>query len=187
MMAMLSQLMGGMPGGTAGAEGADGGLPPGLAAMLGGMGGGAQGQQGQGQGGDPYDYVWKILHALFAFVLAAYVTATTRAFSGPMVRIPGKGMLAGDTIQAGEGTNLFWAFATAELILQSTRYFLERGRTGSQLGGWMGMASGMVPEPYRSYVRLVGRYSGIWSTIVEDGMVVVFIVGIVSWWKGAVG
>ncbi|KAL9640766.1 MAG: hypothetical protein Q9164_000081 [Protoblastenia rupestris] len=183
MMKLLSQLMGGMPG----SEGEDSGLPPGLAAMLGGMGGGAgpRGRTQQVQKGNTYDYVWKIVHALFAVVLGVYVTAASTAFEGPVVRLPGKVLWEGT--QPKENINLFWVFATAELVLQSSRFFLERGRTDSHLGGWMGMASGMLPEPYGSYLRLVGRYSGIWSTIVEDAMVLVFIVGVVSWWKGTAG
>ena len=183
MVKMLSQLMGGMTPGADGSAPPDGnGLPPGLAAMM-GVGAGAPGST-QPEGGT-YDYVWKILHASFAFALGVYVTGTSTAFAGPVVRIPGK--LADESVVAGRNrVNLFWAFATAELILQSARYFLERGRTGSGIGGWMGMASGLLGEPWGSYVRLLARYSGIWSTIVEDGCMLIFIVGVVSWWNGAI-
>ncbi|KAL9128648.1 MAG: hypothetical protein Q9217_002708 [Psora testacea] len=185
MMKMISQLMGGGMPGAEGTVGGDEGLPPALAAMLGGTAGAAGAQTQQAPVSDMYDYVWKIVHSLFALMLGVYVTTTSTALVGPVVRIPGK-VLSGDT-PTNDGIDLFWAFATAELVLQSSRYFLERGRTGSQLGGWMGMAIGLLPEPYRTYIRLVGRYSGIWNTIVEDGMVLVFVVGVFSWWKGAVG
>ena len=203
MLKMLSQLMGGGAFGASSSssstEGADAGLPPGLAAMLGDMGGGfnsggggaaaaataGEAQAQQARAGDSFGYVWKVMHALFAFVLGVYVTATSTAFAGQVVRIPGKSL--GGHTAATDGVNLFWVFTTAELVLQCSRYFLEKGRTGSQLGGWMGMASGMLPEPYGHYVRMLGRYSGIWSTMVEDAMVLVFVVGVSSWWKGAVG
>ena len=71
-------------------------------------------------------------------------------------------------------------------MLQSSRYFAERGQA-SQLGGWMGIVGNMLPEPYKGWLALAGRYSGIWSTVVEDGMIIVFIVGLVAWWKGAIG
>ena len=178
MMKMLSQLMGGMPG--ADGSGAGAGEDPlklGMDAIMGEMGGGAK--------QSPRDYWWKIVHAVFAFVLGIYVTATSTAFAGPVMRIPGKVAVSGG--ETGNRVNLFWAFATAELILQSTRYFLERGKTDSGIGGWLGMISGFLGQPLRGYVRLVARYSGIWSTIMEDGCVLVFMVGVFSWWKGAVG
>ena len=49
------------------------------------------------------------------------------------------------------------------------------------------MVGGMLREPYRTWLMLASRYSRIWSTVVEDGMVVVFVVGLVAWWRGAVG
>ena len=179
-MKMLQQLMGGMPGAEgAGGEGG-GGLPPGLAAMMGagGMGMGMGGAQATP--GDTYGYVWKIVHAVFALVLGVYVTATSRAFNGDVSR----GGIAGAGHEGG--VNAFWLFASAELLLQSSRFFLEQGG-GGQLGGWVGVVGNMLPEPWRGYVRLAARYSGIWSTVVEDGMVVVFVLGCVAWWKGAVG
>jgi hypothetical protein len=185
MMKMLQQLMGGMPptgdDGQPG-EGMEGGLPPGLAAMLGG--GGMPGMPGMGgapaQQKSTYAYLWRIIHALSALTLGVYITLTSHAFNGDISR--------GGITGAGHegGINVFWVFATAELVLQSSRFFLEKGG-GSQLGGWMGMVAGFLPEPWKGYITLAARYSGIWSTIVEDGMVVVFIVGAVAWWKGAIG
>ena len=181
MMKMLQQFMGGMPGaGGPGAEG-EGGLPPGLAAMMGAGGMGMPGTGGtQTKQEDTYGYLWKIVHAVFALVLGIYVTATSHAFNGDVSR----GGVAGAGHEGG--VNVFWLFATAELVLQSSRFFLEKG-TGSQLGGWIGIVGNMLPEPWKGYVRLAARYSGIWSTVVEDGMVVVFVLGCVAWWKGAVG
>ena len=176
---MLQQLMGGAPGDPN--SDAAGGLPPGLEAMLGA--GGMAGIPGLGrpqQQENKSSYVWKIVHAIFSFALGIYITTKSHAFNGDVSRggIDGAGHEGGD--------NVFWAFATAELVLQSSKYFYEKGHE-SQLGGWMGMAGNMLPDPYRSWIKLAGRYSGIWSTTVEDGMVNVFILGVVAWWKGAVG
>lgn len=181
-MKMLQQLMGGMPGADGqGGEGGGGGLPPGLAAMMGAGGMGMPGMGGaQTKQQDTYAYLWKVLHAVFALILGIYVTATSHAFNGDVSR----GGIAGAGHEGG--VNVFWLFATAELVLQSSRFFLEKG-TGSQLGGWIGIVGNMLPEPWGRYARLAARYSGIWSTIVEDGMVVVFVLGCVAWWKGAVG
>lgn len=181
-MKMLQQLMGGMPGaeGPGGDGGGEGGLPPGLAAMMGAGGMGMPGAGGAQAQEDTYGYLWKVVHAVFALILGIYVTATSHAFNGDVSR----GGIAGTGHEGG--VNVFWLFASAELLLQSSRFFLEKG-SGSQLGGWVGVVGNMLPEPWRGYVRLAARYSGIWSTVVEDGMVVVFIFGCVAWWKGAVG
>lgn len=184
-MKLLQQMMSGMSGGGEGQGGSDGegGLPPGLAAMLGAGGmAGIPGMGGGQQAGSEYAYLWKIVHAIFALVLGVYVTATSHAFDGGVSR----GGVEDAGFQQQGGINVFWAFATAELILQSSRFFLEKGQ-GSQLAGWMGIVGNMLPEPWRGWIALAGRYSGIWSTIVEDGMVVVFVTGCVAWWKGAVG
>lgn len=188
-----------MPGAQGeGEEG--GGLPPGLAAMLGAMPGGmgaGMGGAGMGQGQkqeDKYAYVWKIVHAVVAVGLGVWVTVTSasaggfgrgqRGRSGVVLETDQEGTVG----QAGGGVNVFFAFATVELILQSSRFFLEKSDgAGGQLGGWIGMGAGFLPEPYRGYVRLIGRYARIWGTVVEDAMVVVFVVGCVAWWKGAVG
>jgi len=173
MLRMLQQMMGGMPGGAAVNGGADG-LPPGLAAMF---GGGAP----QAADGNKYSYIWKIVHAIFALTLGVYVTAMTTftgsRFSRTTSFIDGAGVDDG-------GARIFWVFATAELVLQSTRFFIEQGRTSQS--GVLGMVAGFLPEPWKGYVGLVGRYSGIWNTVVEDAMVVVFVLGVVAWSTGGV-
>ena len=180
MMKMLQQLMGGIPGADGQGSEEVGGLPPGLAAMVGAGGMGTAGMVGGTKQEDTYGYLGKIGHAVFALVLGVYVIATSHAFNGDVAR--------GGIVGAGHegGVNAFWLFATAELVLQSSRFFLEKG-TGNQLGGWIGIVGNMLPEPWRGYVRLAARYSGIWSTVVEDGMVIVFVLGCTAWWKGAVG
>lgn len=181
MVRMLQQMMGGMPG----ADGDDqNGLPPGLAALLGGgmsapePGAAAQGQHGKGESVD--GYLWKIIHAAFALVLGIYITAVT-TFNGASYSatktIPGN-------IDEETGHRLFWIFATAEVVLQSSRYFLEKGKISQS--GWIGMVTQMLPEPWKTYAGLLTRYSGIWTTIVQDAMIVVFVLGSVAWWKGAV-
>ena len=186
MMKILSQLMGGMPGGENGeAAAGDGELPPGLAAMLGAGAMAGKGSAPAEQTEYTYGYLWKIVHAVFALCLGAYVTATTTAFNENVQGANPRALL--QKTPEKEGTNLFLVFATAELVLQSSRFFLEKRNSGGQLVGWIGPVSGFLPEPYRRYLVLVGRYARIWGTIVEDAMVIVFVVGCVAWWKGAAG
>ena len=178
MMRMLQQMMGGGEGGG------EGGVPPGLADMFGGAGmglGGAAPPKAEGERGAGADW-WKVMHAVFALALGTYVTSTTR-FSGSRV-----GRAAVGEEGQEEGVRFFWLFATAELLLQSTRFFVERGRGAGRAGGVLGMVMGVLPEPWKGYVALGRRYSGIWTTVVEDAMVVVFVLGLKAWWKGgAVG
>ncbi|KAL9586822.1 MAG: hypothetical protein Q9212_000640 [Teloschistes hypoglaucus] len=188
MVRMLQHLIGGIPG----AEGLEqhGGLPAGLIALLGGTGDGAggPGAAGQGQRGKENTmnaYFWKIIHAIFACVLGVYIVTVTTFngahFSTYFNTFEGEG-LRGEG-EAG-GKRLFWVFATAEVVLQSSRFFLEKGTTRRL--GFLGMATQVLPEPWKNYVELVSRYSGIWFTVVEDAMVVVFVMGLAAWWKGAV-
>lgn len=176
MMRMLQQMMGasGMPS----REKGDGGLPPGLAAMLGGGTGGQAGLQPVEQKSKANAYRWKVLHALLALALGIYITSVT-TFSGARFLPGGPGAGGVDEV----GVKFFWAFATAELILQSSRFFLERGQVSQE--GFVGFLMGILPKPWKGWVALASRYSGIYTTIVQDAMVVVFVLGCVAWWKGA--
>ena len=157
-------------------EGMDsGGLPPGLAAML---GGGAS-TNPEAIKADTYGYLWRIVHAVFAFILGIYITATSYAFTGDISR----GGVSG--LGHEGGVNAFWVFATTELVLQGSRFFLEE-QGGGGMVGWMGMVVGALPPPWKGYVMLASRYAGMVGRVVEDGMVVVFVVGGVAWWRGQV-
>ena len=188
MTKFLQQMIGGIPGaeGDKGRAGDDlDTLPPGLAALLGsrppGVGFSPDSGSSASSGESVNEVSWKILHALSAVMLATYMAILT-PFSGSQspkaTRASKDGM--GDYDQ-----RLFWIFATAELLLQSGRFFLEGGK-GEQ-SGWMGTVARMLPKPWSGYAALLSRYSRIWTTIVEDAMVVVFVLGCVAWWNGAVG
>lgn len=157
-------MMGGGPGGG------EGGFPPGLAAMFGG--GAAQGAE-ETKTAD----IWKIMHAILALALGLYIVTSTTFHGGKVSRL--------EVVEGEAGRNFFWVFATAELMLQSLRFFLEGGRSPPK--GMLAMVTGFLPEPWKGYVGLVVRYSGIYGTVVEDAMVVVFVLGLMAWWKGAVG
>ncbi len=185
MAKILSQLLGGMPGGENGIGGAsDAGIPPGLAAMLGAGGAAGTASILPEQKQDTSAYLWRIIHAISALCLGLYVTATSSAFGQTIER---------DSLGAGmqkppkmEGPNLFFVFAAVELCLQSSRLLLEKDSGGGKLGSWIGLAAGFLPEPYRGYVALIGRYARIWGTVVEDAMVVVFVIGCTAWWTAVV-
>ncbi|KZF19977.1 hypothetical protein L228DRAFT_32914 [Xylona heveae TC161] len=165
MMRMLQQLMGGDSNGSDAKEA----LPPGLASIFGG-------QQEQQPEPNKYGNIWRIVHALFALALGVYIVAAT-PFSGSHFS-------RSESLGGEVGVQFFWIFATAELILQSSRFFLERGRLPTT--GILGGLGSMLPEPYAGYVRVLNRYSVIYTTIVTDAMVIVFVLGSVAWWKGLV-
>jgi hypothetical protein len=180
MMAMLQQMMGG------GDPNAAGQLPPGLAEMFGGMGGGGggiPGMPGQPQQQQPQPsssaYIWRIVHALFSFALAIYVT-TSATFTGSKTS-----RTISEYSNEGFGQKLFYMFATAEVVLQSSRFFIERGQLPPS--GIMGTLATLLPPPYGGYVRIVGRYSVIYTTVVADAMVIVFVLGAMAWWNGVAG
>lgn len=203
-MKMLQQLMGG-GGGEGGGGKLPAGLPPGMAAMLGGLmppsasAGGGFAQSGELADDKKNDdgYLWKIVHAIFALGLGIYITAMT-TFSGAKsssLLSSASSSVSGvtttttadvhiDEVRGEEVRRFFWAFATAELLLQSTRFFLEKGRVSRS--GWVGVLIGVLPEPWKGYLALGTRYGGIYTTVVQDAMAVLFVLGCVAWWKGAV-
>ena len=207
LMAMLSQMMGmGMPPpGGPGHEvnpatvGMGGMPPPGMEALMGRLGGigGAQTQARSARGRSNQGvWIWKVVHVISALLLGIYLTLHT-AFASPLERTAATppssssssrqfqtaNLIQHEHEQQQQQQNIFWIFATAELLLQGTRYFLEQGKDDAS-GGWLRMAGGLLPEPYRGWIRLMGRYSGIWATVVEDGMVVVWVLGVGRWWMG---
>ena len=183
MMRLLQQFMGNLSG--EGQAGSPEGLPPALAAMLGG--GTTPGQEPQQSGTSPATsaYIWRILHAMSALLLGIYLSthvtfASTARLkdprsTAPTLISPGGGEVA--------GTDMFWIFAITELVLQGSRMVLESGK-GQEMPGWLAMVGTVLPEPWKGWIRLALRYRGIWSTLVEDSMVVLFVLGLVGWWKG---
>lgn len=160
------------------------GLPQGLAAMLGAVG--ATGpEEGpsyeEKQSNNKFGYVWRITHALFALALGICMVSMTPFNGAQFSRWEDS-----EATRAELGVRFFWAFATAQLILQSTRYFLEGDQGPVRGEGWMGMVAGAFPEPWRRRTLLLSRYSLICSTVVQDAMVVIFVLGCVTWWEGAV-
>lgn len=186
MMALLQQMMGGEgPGGMPGAQGqpgAPGDLPPGLANLMSAMGGGGAAPEPSPEQSSAW--LWRLVHALFSFALAVYIVVATpytgskfsREFHGD------NDDWARDTSAADSFAHFFYLFATFEVVLQTSRYYIERGRL--QGSGILSTIGGLLPEPYAGYVRVVGRYSVIYSTVVSDAMVVVFVLGAASWWNG---
>lgn len=162
IMRMMEQMMGG-----AGSE-ASGAIPPGLANMFG------AGTPQQQEPADAANRIWRIVHAMCALLLAFYaVSAST--FNGSK--------LARASLTDGAAMpQLFWMFTTIQLVLQSSRYFIDRGQL--QVPGIFGTVASFLPAPYSDYLRMVARYGTIYTTIVSDAMIIIFVFGCMAWWNG---
>lgn len=177
---MMQQMMGSMGGGGDPNDPASQqDLPPMLKAMMGAAGAGAKQEQAAPTSSSAY--VWRIVHAIFAFGLAFYICLSS-TFNG--TKIARSQNVYTDDAGYGLGPRLFIVFTTAELVLQSARYFAEKGQL--QGGGMLATVanSGFIPEPYANYVRVLGRYLTIARTIFVDVMVIVFVLGCMAWWRG---
>ncbi|KAG9249038.1 hypothetical protein BJ878DRAFT_485841 [Calycina marina] len=166
MMKMLQQMMGGAAG-----EGADGMSSfPGMPGMA---------RMGQAAVADPYAYIWRIVHAVFALGLGLYISFTT-TFSGSKIARLSSGAASSEALIPAS-IHFFYIFATAQVLLQTTSFFLEKG--APQQGGILGTIVGFLPEPYKGYVQLASRYFRIWTTMTGDAMILVFVMGVCSWWQ----
>lgn len=181
LMQMMQQMLGGqmpgmggegMPGAAGQPGGAPPGMPPGLADLLNGQMGGAQAQPASSG-----DYIWRIVHAFFSILLGLYAV-TVLDFNGTEWerRAP--------TDETGaQGARLFYLFATAEVVLQSTRYFVDKGQLPQS--GMMATIAGFLPPPFNNYLRILNRYGVIYTTVSQDVFVVLFVLGAVAWLNGA--
>lgn len=209
MMQMMMNMLGGGAGGAPGAGGMPGfpgmgGGFPGMGGMMPpGMGGGMPGQQGVPPTmtvPDRYSSLWRLLHTAVALGLGLYIAVWT-TFSGSKVDRDSKNILTGnkhhhigegDQVAVGFDTDsarrFFYAFATAEALLLTTRFMLEKGLGRSPVGGAfgggiLGMAAGFLPQPWKGYLEIALRYGQIFSTVKADILVCIFVLGVCSWWR----
>ncbi|QSZ33094.1 hypothetical protein DSL72_002679 [Monilinia vaccinii-corymbosi] len=181
----------GFPGmGPLGEEGAGDPTMEVLQQMMRGMGG----PPGEGQGGisdmgmqgqaeaaaaDPYAYIWRVVHAAFALSLGLYIALTT-SFTGTKYAREASA-LTNNGLNA-DSVHFFWIFATAEVVLLTSRFYLEKGN--ALPAGMMGTVMGFLPEPWKGYLGAVLRYQRIWGTVSGDAMVCVFVLGACAWVRG---
>lgn len=192
-MAMLQQMMGGaggVPGGTPGAgpqPGGPGDLPPGLANMFSAMGGAGAGSAPAPSPEQSSAWLWRLVHSVFSLGLAIYIVLQTPFTGSKLSRTTALTAVDDDwtapATRSQEFAHFFYMFATFEVIMQSSRYFIEKGQL--QGSGILSTVAGFLPPPYGGYVRTIGRYGVIYTTVVSDAMVVVFVLGATSWWNGA--
>jgi len=173
MLKLLQQIMGGMPGGAVPGASAS---PP--ANVPGGR------EAAAAALGDPYAYLWRIVHAVFAIGLGLYI-ALTANFTGTKLE---RDMSALTRVTGGReleesSVRFFYIFATAEVVLHTFRFYLEKGVV--QPGGVLGTVMGLLPQPWKGYLALMVRYGRIWTTTSGDALVCVFVLGVCSWLRAA--
>ncbi|KAL1647893.1 hypothetical protein SLS61_007161 [Didymella pomorum] len=191
MMTMLQQMMGsgagGFPGmgGPPGQPGGPGDLPPGLANMFSAMGGGAAAPEPSPEKSSAW--IWRLIHSVFSLALAIYIVLQTPFTGSKLSRNTALATVDEDwTVESThrqDFAHFFYLFATFEVIMQSSRYFIEKGQL--QGSGILSTVAGFLPPPYGGYIRTIGRYGVIYTTVVSDAMVVVFVLGATVWWRGA--
>lgn len=169
MMKMLQQMMGGMGEGPGGAP-----TFPGMPNM--------PGQAAPAT--SETAYLWRIVHAMFAIGLGLWIAFTT-TFTGTKFERESSslGFTSEEDGVSAASVRFFWIFATVEVVLQSSRFFSEKG--GVQQGGMMGMAMGFLPQPYKGYLAMASRYARIWTTVSADAMACVFVLGVCVWLRGS--
>ncbi|KAI0472328.1 hypothetical protein F4859DRAFT_101242 [Xylaria cf. heliscus] len=183
MMQMLQKMMaGGMPGGIPGGAG---GRNPFAGTGLEGFFGAAGGvpdptQQGQQVEQSKTTDLWRILHAIFALGLGIYVALST-TFTGTKVErdaddLQSTGLLGAQNLEQARAW-FFYVFTSVETVLLTSRYMVERG-AGFTPSGWTWTVSGMLPDPFRGYSRHALRYAEIFTTVRNDALFCVFVMGV---------
>lgn len=141
----------------------------------------------------PASAVWRLLHTAAALALGLYIALWT-PFTGTRLQRD----RAAATVASGIDLDLdldhdretaprsfFWAFATAEALLLTTRWLLAGGSGGgSGGGGLMALLAGFLPPAARGKVEMALRYGEVLGTLRRDVLVCVFVLGAAAWWRG---
>ncbi|KAI9792438.1 MAG: hypothetical protein M1816_002322 [Peltula sp. TS41687] len=203
---LLQQLIrGGSGDSTGGGGGGGGGLPPALAQMLGqaqaaaGAGGAQdtplnpqqqqQQQQQQSSTSSSSSHLWwQVIHLVSSLALGLYIILSTSFTGSQTQRTTSTFTSTTSTTHFPYRYQPFYLFSTLELILQSTRFFLDRGNAAQPTGGFLlGAAVDFLPSLWKGRVVLGLRYVGILRTVVRDGLVLLFVLGVVGWLRGGGG
>ncbi|KAG0201351.1 hypothetical protein BGX28_005801 [Mortierella sp. GBA30] len=149
-----------------------------------------QQQQQSGFGGTPPGFTvitpqvdltarwWKLLHLVLSVLLGCGVVYREYSRQGDWGRFDSLATekpLPYGAYQVAP-MPVFWYFVTMELILQSTRMALQ-GVTASP-SSTLGTIAGFLPPPFSDAIRVFMRYRLIWTSMVNDLSIVVFIVGL---------
>ncbi|KAG2210539.1 hypothetical protein INT47_002481 [Mucor saturninus] len=197
MNAMMNQTFASMFGGVAGIPGSEGSFNP--AALLGAMGGAgggnneafqnllsSNGNEGafdptamfgaQQMAVDTSTRYWGLLHLVSMIMLGVYAVyfEWTKAGADRFAHLLYSNV--GVANYPAVHVPLFWYFVTLELCMQSARLFYQKG-TMPPTSTIASMAT-QLPYPFGNIVTIFLRYRLIWSCLVQDICVLVFIIGL---------
>lgn len=119
---------------------------------------------------------WTIVHFLCTVFLAIYVG---------LHRGSNITFIDEDSVQASvedvSSARLLWYFATLELVLQSSRFFLEARLppAPSKIASY----ASLLPQPFAGYIITGVRYLRIIRTIAQDFCLLLFIAGVASYFN----
>ncbi|KAI0517227.1 hypothetical protein F5B22DRAFT_114213 [Xylaria bambusicola] len=184
MMEMLQKMMaGGMPGGADGSNPLAG---MGLESLLAGAGRPNPMQQGQQTEQNKSANLWRILHAIFALGLGIYVAFST-TFTGSKVErdtdnLQSTGILGAQNLEQARAW-FFYVFTSVETVLLTSRFMMERS-AGFTPSGWTWTITGMLSDPMRGYARHALRYAQIFTTVRNDALFCVFVMGVCCLLRG---
>ncbi|GAA5802491.1 hypothetical protein HPULCUR_007956 [Helicostylum pulchrum] len=175
MNVVMNQAFASMFGGVAGVPGSEGGgFNP--ASLLSAMGGGAEmpGQAAVEQHVQDSTRFWNLLHLLVMVMLGVYSVyfEWTRAGSDRFAALLYKNVSNYPTIHVP----VFWYFVTLELCLQSARLFYQKGTMPPT--STLATLATQLPYPFGNAVTIFLRYRLIWTCLVQDICVLVFIIGL---------
>ncbi|KAK9248016.1 hypothetical protein V1506DRAFT_484623 [Lipomyces tetrasporus] len=116
---------------------------------------------------------WRAVHIVSIILLGIYATIGLGVKGSQMSRVESLGNRNG---------MVFWYFATIELLLQSSRLLIEKGRSPSK--SIFTKVAAYIPPPYSSYLHLAAQYTHIVANVITDFCLFLFLLGIYAWWQG---
>lgn len=148
-------------------------------------------------------HIWRVLHALSTLALVVYFALTT-PFAGTKLQrehsllssssspypteAEAAAAAAAGTMSPADQHKFFYLFATLESVLLTSRYLVEKFSPGSRMDTRSGMlwtVAGLLPPPYSSYLETALRYKNIFDTLLADLLLMVFVLGVVTWARTA--
>jgi len=130
---------------------------------------------------DRYAALWRLVHFAVALGLGLYIAIFT-PFTGSKQEREQSALehsLGHATEQDVFKEYFFYAFATAETVLLTTRFFLDRSRAPPS--GILWTLVSFLPGKARTYVEVALRQAQILGTVRSDILVAVFVLGICAW------
>ncbi|KAI8381029.1 uncharacterized protein BYT42DRAFT_530656 [Radiomyces spectabilis] len=138
-----------------------------------------QQQQQQQTVADTSKKYWQLLHLIAMIWLGCYAVymewtkVGIERFASLLWTNPNE---MGHLAYADVHVPLFWYFVTVELLLQTGRMVYQKGTMAST--STLGALAAQLPSPFGNIVTVALRYRLIWSCLVQDCCILVFIIGL---------